>query len=54
MIDAFVQFERDENQQIGNGLGLIITKKIIENFNGKIEISSIKNEFTEVKIFLPL
>ncbi len=54
MIDAFVQFKRNENQQIGNGLGLMITKMITNNYGGKLEIFSELNEFTEVKITLPV
>ena len=38
----------------GTGLGLVICKRIIESFNGKIEIMSDKNEGTTVHIKLPL
>jgi signal transduction histidine kinase len=38
----------------GSGLGLTITKKIIEKHNGKIEIESKLNEGTSVKIYLPI
>ena len=38
----------------GTGLGLVICKRIIESFNGKIEIMSGKNEGTTVHIKLPL
>lgn len=54
LMDAFVQLERSEQQQIGNGLGLITAKKIMNNFNGKIDIKSVKHEFTEVMLLFPL
>jgi signal transduction histidine kinase len=38
----------------GNGLGLALTKKIIETHNGALEIDSKINEFTKVTITLPL
>ena len=38
----------------GTGLGLVICKRIIESFNGKIEIMSDKNKGTTVHIKLPL
>ena len=37
----------------GSGLGLSIANKIIENYNGKIEVESILGTSTTFKIFLP-
>ena len=41
-------------KKCGTGLGVSLSKEIIEGHNGKIEYFSIKNSGTEVKITLPL
>jgi len=38
----------------GTGLGLSVTKKLIEEHNGKIEVESTKGEGSTFKVFLPL
>lgn len=38
----------------GTGLGLSVVSKLVEENNGKIEIESIENVGTKVKIYLPL
>jgi signal transduction histidine kinase len=40
-------------KEVGTGLGLPIAKKIIEDHNGKIEVSSDKKKGTKITIFLP-
>jgi len=37
----------------GNGIGLFHTKKIIEEYSGKLQIASSKNEGTKVSVYLP-
>jgi two-component system sensor histidine kinase/response regulator len=49
-IDAFVQFERDTNEQQGAGMGLVIAKMIAEVFGFELKISGDAGNNTEVKI----
>ena len=42
------------SKENGTGLGLVVCKRIIESFNGTIEIKSKINKGTEVIITLPL
>jgi CheY-like chemotaxis protein/anti-sigma regulatory factor (Ser/Thr protein kinase) len=51
-INAFMQFGREYNQQQGNGLGLIITKKAAELFSGSLNIESEAAGYLNVKIGL--
>ncbi len=53
-IDAYVQFERDKYEQQGMGLGLTISKKLVQMYGGNIDIKSIYKEFFEVIISFPL
>lgn len=54
LISPFIQFNRNERQQAGNGLGLSIVSKIIELYEGKMEISSDKKIGTTVSLFFKL
>lgn len=47
----FVQFDREEFQQSGNGLGLQIVKSIINIFGGSLQIDS-KNRSTRITVKL--
>ena len=47
-IGAFMQFERDKYEQQGSGLGLIISKKLLEKYGGNLLIKSEKSKYTEV------
>jgi two-component system sensor kinase len=53
-IDARTQFNRDKNEQQGLGLGLFISKTIIQKSKGIFEITSKENEGTTIKINLPI
>jgi two-component system sensor kinase len=54
MIDAAVQFNRDEKEQQGLGLGLYISKFIIKKSNGIISLVSKEDEGTKISILLPI
>lgn len=51
-INAFMQFGREIYHQDGNGLGLIIAKKIAELYGGNFEIRSERSFYTSVTISL--
>lgn len=53
-IDAYVQFERDEFEQQGMGLGLTISKNLVQMYGGNFEIKSVYKEFFEVIVTFPL
>lgn len=53
IFDAFMQGEEYlTREHQGLGIGLTIVKKLIQAFNGKIEIESNENKGTSVKIFI--
>ncbi|MEG1641503.1 MAG: ABC transporter substrate binding protein [Synergistaceae bacterium] len=55
IFEPFAQEERDcDNHKYGSGLGMGITKKIIEAMGGEIQIESELNVGTTVTIILPL
>ena len=49
----FEPFFTTKQTGIGSGLGLYISKGIIQKMNGKIAVNSKKDEFTEMKLILP-
>jgi two-component system, sensor histidine kinase and response regulator len=53
-ITAFQQFERENKQQYGNGLGLAIVNKILCASNGEFDLKSKKNKFTTLTVKIPL
>jgi CheY-like chemotaxis protein/anti-sigma regulatory factor (Ser/Thr protein kinase) len=53
-ITAFVQFQREEYEQQGVGIGLSIAKRIVELHNGKFDITSEKDKGTKVVFVIPL
>ncbi len=54
MIAAFMQFNRQKQEQQGSGLGLIIAQKIVELYDGKLEVTSIPGNGTTVIVWFPL
>ena len=53
-IEAFTQFDRQQYEQQGVGLGLALVKKIVHLYNGKLLIQSEQNIGTTIQILLPL
>ncbi len=53
-LQPFGQVNRDEYEQQGLGLGLVIAKQIINAHNGELKIASLPGEGTEVTVYLPL
>lgn len=54
MSRIFSMFKRLHDHVEGSGIGLYIVKRIMENANGKIEVTSEINKGTEFKLFFPL
>ncbi len=53
-VGAFTQFQRDEYEQQGLGLGLAIARRIVERNSGDLRITSQVNSGTTVEVSLPL
>lgn len=53
-IAPHMQFERKMYEQQGTGLGLAIVKKISDLYGGTLQILSVPQQFTEVRVALPL
>lgn len=55
IFDDFVRIRNDKTKNItGSGLGLSIIKKLIENYHGKIEVSSIPDQGSKFIVRLPI
>ena len=52
-IGAYMQFDREYYEQQGSGLGLVITKKIVELYDGILKIDSTVGKGTSVQVSLP-
>ncbi|KAB2862105.1 MAG: hypothetical protein F9K46_07500 [Anaerolineae bacterium] len=53
IFDRFYRVNRTSGENGSVGLGLAITKRIIENHRGRIEVESVINSGTVFRIFLP-
>lgn len=53
-IGAYVQFERNQYEQQGSGLGLTIAKRLAELHGGRLHVESIAGKQTLVSVSLPL
>nr|HAD51846.1 hybrid sensor histidine kinase/response regulator [Algoriphagus sp.] len=49
----FNLFTRATQKNVGTGLGLYMVKEAVEQLGGKIELRSILNEGTTVRVVLP-
>ena len=52
-VGAFVQFDRDQYEQQGLGLGLSIARRLVELHQGTLRLESTPGEGTTVWIWLP-
>jgi DNA-binding response OmpR family regulator len=52
-IGAYVQFNRNQNEQQGTGLGLSIARRIIELHGGRLTVSSVLNGAINIQVALP-
>ena len=53
-IEGFVQFNRDENEQQGMGLGLSLATRLVELHSGRFMLTSEVGKGTTITIVLPL
>lgn len=52
-IGAYIQFERDMYEQQGVGLGLVISKRMVELHDGEFKVESVEGEWTKITFSIP-
>lgn len=52
-IGAYMQFDRMLHAQQGSGLGMIISRKIVEMYQGEVDIESEPGTGTRIKVWFP-
>ena len=53
LTELFYQYNREEWEQQGSGIGLTLVKGICEAHNGRIKLRSVPNKGSTISIFLP-
>jgi K+-sensing histidine kinase KdpD len=53
-IGSFIQYDIENNEEKGVGLGLFLSKKIIECYDGKLKINSTEGKGTKIELTIPL
>jgi len=54
IFEPFYQYNRDEREQQGLGIGLAIVKQAMKIMGGKIEVSSVVNEGSTFSLYFPV
>ncbi len=53
-IGAYAQFDREQHEQQGQGLGLVIVKRLAELWGGELGLDSVPGEYTRARVILPM